>query len=123
VVVTFLDEKKKDATWKYSIIIASPPDVAGIPGRQKFDAADAKALARYAAIMRNGSCFSPDLAQPRHPANTDQDGLLTITDKKLLNRAKNVLARVGALEQLKGIAANAAYFADALDKVLRKTKN
>jgi len=72
------------------------------------------------AIMRDGSSFSPDLAQPRHPASTDQDGLLTITDKKLLNRAKNVLARVGALEQLKGIAANAAYFADALDKVLRK---
>nr|MDO8118373.1 transposase [Candidatus Sigynarchaeota archaeon] len=50
VVATFLDEHHDIATWKYSIIIASPPDVAGIPGRQKFDAIDARTLARYAAV-------------------------------------------------------------------------
>ncbi len=50
IVSTFLEEKKKDAPWQYKIIIASPPDVAGIPGRQKFDVADAKTLARYAAV-------------------------------------------------------------------------
>ncbi|NMC04047.1 MAG: IS110 family transposase [Candidatus Lokiarchaeota archaeon] len=72
------------------------------------------------AIMRDGTCFSPDLAQPHHPAIMIEDGLLTITDLKLLRRARNVLGRVGTLEQLKGIAKNATYFADALDRVLRK---
>jgi transposase len=72
------------------------------------------------AILRDGVGFSPDLAKPRQPATDDKGGLLMVTDRKLLRRAKNILGRVGTLEQLKGIAKNAAYFADALDKVLRE---
>jgi transposase len=71
------------------------------------------------AVLRDGVGFSPDLAKPRQPASEGDNGMLKITDKRLLRRAKNTLVRVGTLDQLKGIAKNAAYFADALDKVLR----
>jgi transposase len=72
------------------------------------------------AVLRDGVGFSPDRSKPRQQAGDNADGMLAITDKKLLRRAKNALVRVGTLEQLKGIAKNATYFADALDKVLRE---
>lgn len=72
------------------------------------------------AIVRDNVEFAPDLAKPRQPATDEHESILTITDRKLLRRARSVLNRVGTLEQLKGIAKNAAYFADALDKVLKE---
>jgi hypothetical protein len=72
------------------------------------------------AILRDGVGFTRDLAKPRRPAGDEGVGLLMVTDKKLLRRARNALIRVGTLEQIKGIAKNAVYFADALDKVLRE---
>ncbi len=72
------------------------------------------------AILRDNVAFSPDLARPRLPATVENGTNFTITDRRLIRRARNALARVGSLEQLKGIAKNAAYFADALDKVLKE---
>jgi transposase len=74
------------------------------------------------AIMRDGVGFSPDLAKPRRPTNDDSGGFLTITDMKLLRRAKRMLSRVGTMDQLRGIAENAAYFANALEKVLQENQ-
>lgn len=72
------------------------------------------------AMLRDNVGFARDLAKPRRPASQEGTGLLMVTDKKLLRRARNTLVRVGGIEQLKGIAKNAKYFADALDKVLRE---
>jgi transposase len=72
------------------------------------------------AIIRDNVAFSPDLARCRGPAPARDAGPFTVTDRKLIRRARNLLSRVGTMEHLKIIARNAAYFADALDKALQE---
>ncbi|MHA1683990.1 MAG: transposase [Promethearchaeota archaeon] len=72
------------------------------------------------ALIRDNVAFSPDMGRYRAPAPVKSVGPLTITDKKLIRRARNLLNRVGGLEHLKLIAKNCSYFADALDRALQK---
>ena len=74
------------------------------------------------AILRDGVGFSADLAVPRRPPKDSPGGCLTVTDKKLLNRAKRILGRVSTMEQLRGIAEHASYFANALERVLQENQ-
>ena len=94
-VVTFLEGKKTEATWAYEVIVASPPDVAGIPGRQKNDVADAKALARYAAagLLKNGHEIIVPLEDIRALFRSAMQ--VEVDRTRLKNRIKKTLDRGG----------------------------
>jgi transposase len=95
VVSNLLFEKRTGADWEYDVIVASPPDVAGIPGRPKNDRIDATLLARYlrAGFLVAGRRIDTPLEDIRglfrSAATVSKDRT------RLKNRIKKTLDRAG----------------------------
>lgn len=95
VVSNLLFEKRAGAGWEYDVIVASPPDVSGIPGRSKNDRVDATLLARYLRAGFLVPCRRIDTPLEdirglfRSAAATSKDRT------RLKNRIKKTLDRAG----------------------------
>ncbi len=63
VIADFLTTRRETCGWDFTVVVANPADANGIPGRQKFDKADASALARYiaAGVLKSGAPVVPAL--------------------------------------------------------------
>ena len=72
------------------------------------------------SMMQSEKEFDPGVDQAKKKPRTGAGSNLTVSDKKTLRRARGYLKRVSEMREMKGIAKNAKYFADALDRALRE---
>jgi len=72
------------------------------------------------AIMQSGKEFDSKTSIPNKKVAPEPSSIFTVADRKLLKKARICMQRIGEMKDLKAIACNAAYFADALDRVLQE---
>jgi transposase len=95
VIYTFLEERKREASWDFDVLIFNPADAAGLPGRQKNDKVDAKWIARYlaAGLLNSGRPIvttMEDLRAIFRAANR-----IEVDRTAMKNRIKKTLDRAG----------------------------
>ena len=95
VVSNLLLEKREGADWEYNVIVASPPDVAGIPGRSKNDRIDATMLARYLKAGFLVPCRRIDTPLEDMRALFRSAAAVSKDRTRLKNRIKKTLDRAG----------------------------